>query len=101
MSILKRLYIENLRSYLVAACLTHDEVEGARTDLSKPPVPVQRNGNRDGRVISLESHTARDEKVVKLVNVEGLARFAKQERARLRNGPVGEAMTDRFDVVCP
>ena len=98
-STVKGLQVRLLRGRLISARLTHNKVESTRTNLAESPVSVQRHGNGDGRVVSLESHTACDEKIVEFVHVERFARFAQQQRAGLGDGPIGKAMTDRFDIV--
>ena len=88
-----------LRCKLVPAGFAHDKVKRARLDLSKPPVPVQRNSDRNRRVVPFELHPASDQEIVQLVDVERLARLAQKQSAGLRNGSVCESMADRFDVV--
>ena len=79
--------------------LAHHQIERSRLDLSKPAISIKRDRDRYGRIISLESHAARDEQIVKLINMKRLACLSQQQCACLRDGAIAEPMTDRLDVV--
>ena len=84
---------------MIAACLSHYEVESAGTDFAEPPVSIERDGDGDRRIVALETHSARNEKIVELVNVERLPGLAEEKGACLCDRAIGKAMADGFDVV--
>src|SRR4029078_12980387 len=66
--------------------LAHHQIERSRLDLSKPAISIKRDRDRYGRIISLESHAARDEQIVKLINMKRLACRSKQQWAFRSDG---------------
>src|SRR6185436_12574162 len=67
-------------------------------DLAKTPVPIERNGDRDRRIVALEFHPTGDQQVVKLIDVKRRARFAKEQCAGLGDRAVAKAVADRFEM---
>jgi hypothetical protein len=63
---------------LIAACLSHYEIESSGTDFAEPSVSIERDRDGDSRIVALETHSSGDEKVVELIDVERLPGFAKQ-----------------------
>lgn len=55
--------------------VAHHQIESSRRNFAESTVAVERNGNRDRRVVAGKFHSARDEQIVKLVDVHRLARF--------------------------
>ena len=53
--------------------LAHYEVKGAGINLTEAFVSVERHRDRDSRIITFEFHSARDQQVVELINVERTA----------------------------
>ncbi len=69
-------FLQSLRRGLVAARLSHDEIERPWTDLAETAIAVERYGDGYGRIISLELHTAGNQKVIKLVDVQWFTALA-------------------------
>ena len=59
---------------------------------------MQRNCDRDRRIVAFELHSACNEQIIELVHMQRLTRLPEKQRARLCDGPVAKTMTDGFDI---
>ena len=89
-----------LGCYLMMRCFAHNQVKCAGLDLSEAPIAIERYRDRDGRIVTLKLHSARNQQIVKLVYMQRFARLTKQKSAGLSDSAVRKAMADRFNVCC-
>lgn len=78
--------------------VTDYQIECSGSDFTKSTVAIERNGDRDRRIFALEFHSARDQHIIKLVDMERPLIFTQKQCTGLRDRPVGKPVADRLDI---
>src|ERR1700730_3561288 len=85
----------NLRSGNLLG-IPHHEIEGARSNLPKATVAIQRNGDADRGIRSREPEAAFKQPIIDFVDMQWGALFTQQHRHGLRYRTIHKAIADRL-----